>query len=66
VALSQAAAAQPHSPTDLVKPHAPYLVHTTAGPQRLVAATPADAIRTALELAGPAAQLVRVEREQQW
>ena len=44
----------------------PYLVHTTAGPQRLMAATPADAIRTALELAGPAAQLVRVEREQQW
>jgi hypothetical protein len=43
-----------------------YHVQLTTGPIELYAVTQAQAIRTALELAGPGAKVVRVWREVDW
>ena len=43
-----------------------YHVQTTHGPIELYAITQAQAIVTALELAGPGARLIRVWREGEW
>lgn len=43
-----------------------YRVTTTQGTHTLMARTPADAIRTGLELAGPGAQLLSCLQEGEW
>ncbi len=43
-----------------------YHVQLTTGPIELYAVTQAQAIRTALELAGPGARVVRVARQGDW
>jgi hypothetical protein len=43
-----------------------YLIHTTAGPFELMAVTAAQAVTTALELAGPGARVLRISREGDW
>jgi hypothetical protein len=43
-----------------------YHVNTTHGPIELYAITQAQAIATALELAGPGAKVLRVCREGDW
>ncbi len=43
-----------------------YHVQTTHGPIELYALTQAQAIRTALELAGPGARVLRVSRQGDW
>jgi hypothetical protein len=43
-----------------------YHVQTTHGPIEPYAITHAQAISTALELAGPGAQVIRVWREGEW
>jgi hypothetical protein len=43
-----------------------YHIQLTTGPIELYAITQAQAIRTALELAGPGARVVRVRREGEW
>lgn len=44
----------------------PYAIHTTAGLFQLVAISAAQAVATALELAGPGARVLRVSREGDW
>jgi hypothetical protein len=43
-----------------------YHIQLTTGPIELYAITQAQAIRTALELAGPGAKVLRVWREGDW
>lgn len=43
-----------------------YHIHTTAGPFELMAVTAAQAVSTALELAGPGARVLRVSRQGDW
>jgi hypothetical protein len=43
-----------------------YLIHTTAGPFELMAVTAAQAVATALELAGPGARVLKISREGDW
>jgi hypothetical protein len=43
-----------------------YHVQLTTGPIELYAVTQAQAIATALELAGPGARVLRVSREGDW
>ena len=43
-----------------------YHVHTTHGAIELYAVTQAQAIASALELAGPGARVVRVSRQGDW
>jgi hypothetical protein len=43
-----------------------YHVQLTTGPIELYALTQAEAIRTALELAGPGAKVLRVWRQGDW
>jgi hypothetical protein len=43
-----------------------YHIHLTTGPIELYAVTHAQAIRTALELAGLGAKVIRVWREGEW
>jgi hypothetical protein len=43
-----------------------YLIHTTAGPFELMAVTAAQAVTTALELAGPGARVLKISREGDW
>jgi hypothetical protein len=43
-----------------------YHVHLTTGPIELYAMTAAQAITTALELAGPGARVIRVCRQGDW
>lgn len=44
----------------------PYAIHTTAGLFQLVAISAAQAVATALELAGPGARVLRICREGEW
>ena len=44
----------------------PYTVHTTAGLFQLVAISAAQAVATALELAGPGASVLMVCRDGEW
>lgn len=44
----------------------PYAIHTTAGLFQLVAISAAQAVATALELAGPGARVLRVVRQGEW
>jgi hypothetical protein len=41
-------------------------IHTTAGRVELYAVTAAQAVATALELAGPGARVLRVVRQGEW
>ena len=43
-----------------------YHIHLTTGPIELYAVTQAQAIATALELAGPGAKVLRVWRQGDW
>lgn len=44
----------------------PYAIHTTTGLFQLVAISAAQAVATALELAGPGARVLRICREGEW
>jgi hypothetical protein len=43
-----------------------YHIHTTAGAFELMAVSAAQAVSTALELAGPGARVLRVSRQGDW
>ena len=43
-----------------------YLIHTTKGPIELYAVTAAQAVSSALELAGPGARVLRISRQGDW
>ena len=43
-----------------------YIVHTTLGPWTVMAISAAQAVATALELAGPGAKVLRIARQGDW
>jgi hypothetical protein len=43
-----------------------YLIHTTIGLWTIMATSAAQAVTTALELAGPGARVLRIARQGEW